>query len=339
MRTLLLSLGLLATSAAFAQPDTLVVPVPPPVPEAPVPPVPPEVTPGRSVVSVQVNSDGTSVQVQEEDTTKQKEPFTITTKRKVITILSEDREQPSDSAKMAERMKELRTERRNVFTYWSGLDLGVNTLLGPDGNADLDKDAEFMEIDNGRSRFFTINFMEQKIEFGNSNVGLLTGLGWEFVNYHLKNNVQLQYNADSVYAITMDSPEYSKNKLRQSGFRVPLMIEFNTKRAPLPTEEQLRAKKGFSYDRKGNFHVALGVVGSWYYETMYKQKYRKDGEDQKDRYSGDYHLLPVRAALSARIGYGALNLFGEYSLTPLFKDGKGPVLTPFNVGLTLVGFN
>jgi hypothetical protein len=210
---------------------------------------------------------------------------------------------------MAERLKELRTERRNVFTYWSGLDLGVNTLLGPDGSSDLDKDAEFMEIDNGRSRFFAINFMEQKIELGSSNVGLLTGLGWEFVNYHLKNNVMLQYDADSVYGVVMDSPEYSKNKLRQTGFRVPLMIEFNTKRAPLPTADELRAKKGFEYDRKGNFHIALGVVGSWYYETMYKQKYRKDGEDQKDRYSGDYHLLPVRAALSARIGYGGLNLF------------------------------
>lgn len=282
--------------------------------------------------------DGAYMKVENGDTTKN-DPVIITMRRKVIKIISEDREVPSDSARMAERLKELRTERRNLFTYWSGLDLGLNTLLGPDGSSDLDKDAEFMEIDNSRSRFFAINFMEQKIEFGSPNVGLLTGLGWEFVNYHLKNNVQLQYNADSVYGVTLDSPEYSKNKLRQIGFRVPVMIEFNTKRAPLPSVDELRSKKGFSYDRKRNFHLAVGVIGSWYYENMYKQKYRQDGSDHKDRYIGDYQLMPVRAALSARVGYGGLNLFAEYALTPLFKDGKGPELTPLNVGLTLVGFN
>lgn len=283
-------------------------------------------------------NDGAYMKVENGDTTKN-EPVIITMRRKVIKIFSEDREVPSDSAMMAERLKELRTERRNLFTYWSGLDLGVNTLLGPDGSSDLDKDAEFIEIDQGRSRFFAINFMEQKIEFGSPNVGLLTGLGWEFVNYHLKNNVQLQYNADSVYGVALDSPEFSKNKLRQIGFRVPVMIEFNTKRAPLPTVDELRAKKGFSYDRKRNFHLAVGVIGSWYYENMHKQKYRQEGSDHKDRYIGDYQLMPVRAALSARVGYGGLNLFAEYALTPLFKDGKGPELTPLNVGLTLVGFN
>jgi hypothetical protein len=34
-----------------------------------------------------------------------------------------------------------------------------------------------------------------------------------------------------------------------------------------------------------------------------------------------------------------LNLFAEYSLTPLFNDDKGPELTPLTVGLTLIGFN
>ena len=97
--------------------------------------------------------------------------------------------------------------------------------------------------------------------------------------------------------------------------------------------------KTFNHSRKHNFHIAVGVVGSWYFETMYKQKYKREGETVKDRSSGDYQLLPYRAAATVRIGYGGLNLFAEYALTPLFKDGKGPELTPFNVGLTIVGFN
>jgi hypothetical protein len=49
----------------------------------------------------------------------------------------------------------------------------------------------------------------------------------------------------------MESPEFRKNKLRQIGLRVPLMLEFNTKRAKLPTNaEELAAKPDWSFSRK-----------------------------------------------------------------------------------------
>jgi hypothetical protein len=72
---------------------------------------------------------------------------------------------------------------------------------------------------------------------------------------------------------------------------------------------------------------------------MYKQKYRTDGDNRKDRSKGDYQLLPYRAAASVRLGYGGLNLFAEYALTPFVLEGKGPELSPLNVGLTIIGFN
>jgi len=353
MRTILLLVGLAtAPVAGFAQSDTIQAPVqpaPPALPTPPAVPVPPQAPGGAPTDSVRseralhigINSkEGGFVKIEESsDTTKRKDPVTIELKNRTIKIYSEDKVISVDSIRARERLKEYRTERRNMFTYWAGLDLGVNTLLGPDNDADLSGNAEFMEIDNARSRFFSINFMEQKVEFGSHHFGLLTGLGWEFTNYHLKNNVLLAYNTDSVYGVEIDSPEFRKNKLRQMGLRVPLMLEFNTKRAPLPTEEEILAKKAKGFDRKGNFHLAAGVVGSWYFDTMYKQKYRLEGENRKDRDKGDYLLLPYRAAASVRVGYGALNLFAEYSLTPLFREGKGPELTPFNIGLTIIGFN
>ena len=276
-------------------------------------------------------------------------PLVITTQRKKITIITEPREWPSQADSIRDLLKDLRTERRNTFTYWSGLDIGVNTLLGPDGDADLDADADFMQINNANSRFFSINFMEQKIEFGSHHVGLLTGLGLEFTNYRLANNVLLQNNADSVYALNVETPEFRKNKLRQTGLRIPLMLEFNTKRMPIPTAEEVIARANakangqhapsFHPDNDHNFHIAMGVVGSWYFGTMYKQKYRLDGDDRKERDSGDYHLLPYRLAASVRMGYGSFNLFAEYALTPLFRENKGPELIPFNIGITLIGFN
>lgn len=342
---LLLAALFVVPLCTLAQTDTVPPPAPPPTPQAV--PVPPDTmdldsqdADQRALVVGWSSGKGAQVGIQEPtDTTKQKQPIVIETKRKTIRIYTEDKVVTKDTVNVAERLKELRTERRNMFTYWSGMDLGVNTLLGPDNDADLGGNAEFMEIDNARSRFFSINFMEQKIEFGTHHVGLLTGLGWEFTSYHLKNNVLLAYDADSVYGVQIESPEFRKNKLRQMGFRVPLMLEFNTKRAPLPSEEEILARKAKGFDRKGNFHLAAGVVGTWYFDTMYKQKYRFDGENRKDRDKGDYLLLPYRAAASVRVGYGALNLFAEYALTPLFREGKGPELTPFNIGLTIIGFN
>lgn len=308
--------------------------------------------PGLPMLNVGVSSDRGAyaelADLNKIDSTKEKGSFTIDLKYKRITVITEPKPWANSADSINEVLHDSRVERRNQFTYWSGVDVGVNTLLATDGSADLPANAEFMEIDNAKSRFVSINFMEQKIEFGSHHVGLLTGLGWEFVNYRLKNNVLLAYGTDSVYGVDVDDPDFDKNKLRQMGLRVPLMLEFNTKRAPLPTAADIVAMradttgqlaKKFRHRNTRNFHIAMGVVGSWYFDTMYKQKYTVDGDDRKDRDKGDYLLLPYRAAAAMRIGYGSLNLFAEYSLTPLFTEGKGPELTPLTVGLTIVGFN
>ena len=350
MRTTLLLVSLaLVPVVSFAQndsiqlPDAPTPPVAPTPPAPPVPPVPPTF-PGQATsdsarasdrflhIGVDLK-DGGFVKIKESsDTTKRKDPVIIELKYKTIKIFADDKEELVDSVRIKTRLRELRTERRNLFTNWAGIDLGVNTLLDTDG------DASFLTINNARSRFLSINFMEQKIEFGSHHVGLMTGLGWEFANYHMASNVFLAQSPDSLYGIALEAPQFNKNKLRQMGFRVPLMLEFNTKKAPLPTEAELLAGKKVSYSRKGNFQIAIGVVGSLYVETMYKQKYREDGERRKDNFKGERNLLPYRAAASVRLGYGGVNLFGEYALTGLLRDGKGPQVTPINVGIS-IGFN
>jgi hypothetical protein len=292
------------------------------------------VKPGSGLYAeVKGSSSADSVETLDPDTIK------ITTKKKLIRIITSDREFDPEKVDVEAKLAQARRERRNVFTYWAGVELGLNNWMTPDGSFDLPKDEEWMELETGRSRFFAINFMEQKIEFGSHHAGLLTGLGLEWTSYHLANNVLLAADRDSTYAITEGIPEYSKNKIRQTGLRLPLMFEFNTKKAPLPTDEFSRSGKTMSYNRKGNFHLAFGVVGTWYFEQMYKQKYNLNGERVKDRTTASLNMLPYRAAARVHLGYGGLNLFAEYALTPLFSEGKGPELIPFNVGITLIGFN
>jgi hypothetical protein len=292
--------------------------------------------------------DGVSVRMKDGDTTVTKGTFSIDTRYKRITVVTEPKPWASAADSISTVLKDHRQDRRRQFTYWSGVDVGANFLVGADGNADLDDSIGFLQPDHGRSRFVALNLWEQKIEFGSHHAGLLTGLGWEFVNYRLKGNEQLAYAGDSVFGVSVPDARYEKNKLRQMGLRVPLMLEFNTKRAPLPTQEDIIAMradttgalaKRFEHSRKHNVHAAFGVVGSWYFDTMYKQRYSLGGETVRSRDKGDFNLLPYRLAASARVGYGALNLFVEYGLTPLFTDGRGPQLTPVTIGLTLVGFN
>ncbi|MFZ1617504.1 MAG: hypothetical protein WAT41_09175, partial [Flavobacteriales bacterium] len=149
----------------------------------------------------------------------------------------------------------------------------------------------------------------------------------------------LLFNGDSTYAVAMESPDLRKNKLRQIGLRVPLMLEFNTKSARLPADATALAADPKAFNRDNNFHIAAGVVGSWLFDTMYKQKYNEGGHTVKQRIKDDYNLLPYRLAARAQIGYGPLNLFAEYALTPMFEEGTAPDLRALNVGITLIGFN
>jgi hypothetical protein len=44
-----------------------------------------------------------------------------------------------------------------------------------------------------------------------------------------------------------------------------------------------------------------------------------------------------RFSAMARIGYGHVSLYASYQFTPVFKDGLGPVVKPFSIGITLSG--
>jgi hypothetical protein len=62
------------------------------------------------------------------------------------------------------------------------------------------------------------------------------------------------------------------------------------------------------------------------------------GDYIKVKYYKVKNLLPYRYGVYARIGYGKFAVTGFYSLTGLFKENKGPDITPYNVGLTLILF-
>lgn len=331
MRTLLSLIALLTFSIGQAQQDTLPSAA---ATEATAPP------PKADLFREVINAQKTLADSATGDTSKV-DTLTIRTRNYTYRILRIPEKNLRSHVSFETTVERMRRKRRSTYTYWNGIDVGINTFVTPSGRVGDGPDSGPIQLRNSASRFVSINMLEQKVEFGSHHAGLMTGLGIEFTGYKLDGTAQLMYAGDSTWSVQHDNRSYSKNKVRQIGVRVPLLFEFNTKRARLPKDEAAWIASGrpaFNSDRKGNFHISFGMIGTLYFDTMYKQRYSEGGQRYRVRDKADMNLLPYRAAATVRFGIGDWNFFAEYAITPLFHPDAAPEVSPLNVGMTLIGF-
>jgi hypothetical protein len=224
-------------------------------------------------------------------------------------------------AEVKKKKKKKEPSSWRQLTYWAGIDIGVNGYVTSDFKFDVSDEAEFMALNWGNSRTFSINPVEWKIKIYHNYVGILLGLGLEWNSYRLRNlNYAMAFNADSTYGVTPTNSGVNKSKFRITYINAPFMFQFNT-----------------SQYRKNNFHIALGVVVGWRINTMYKQRYRDDGK-HKDKTYGNWNVQPFRFNAMVRLGYNRLNLFATYGLNEMFRPGSGPELYQFSAGITIIGW-
>ncbi|MGF1564801.1 MAG: outer membrane beta-barrel protein [Flavobacteriales bacterium] len=214
-------------------------------------------------------------------------------------------------------------ELSQELTFWAGIDLGVNTLFNANGVNAAPDDAPWLDTEEIRSLSWSFNFYEEKIRLVKNYVGILTGAALTYNSYGIKSNSRIQHNADSTFASEVPDSLYrfSKNKLRATYLRVPLMLEFNTSEDP---------------DR--TFHIAVGAIGGLRIGSITKQFYEIDGQEYRDRVKSDFNLSSFTLDAAVRVGYRNFTLWANYGLTPLFEDGKGPEVYPLSVGLSLAMF-
>ncbi len=62
-----------------------------------------------------------------------------------------------------------------------------------------------------------------------------------------------------------------------------------------------------------------------------------EGANIKDKEATKRYLTPWNFAGTARVGWGNFSVYGTYNLTNVFKDGAGPALTPYSVGICFTG--
>lgn len=221
----------------------------------------------------------------------------------------------------------VRLQNRNSKYYmfrdnWTGVELGINGYLSPGNNINLDTESEYMDIRYNRSVGVNLNLFQQNLILARNRLALVTGLGVSWNNYYFVRDIILVHGQEELEHYVDDANNFSRNKLTVSHLNVPLMLEFQSPMGYGP----------------GAFHLSAGLNVGLRLRSHIKQVYDLNGDKTKDKDFDDFYLNPFRYDATARIGWGRLNLFASYALNSMFREGKGPELVPFTIGIRLVSF-
>lgn len=243
---------------------------------------------------------------------------TVKTKKgnKVVFISEDDDEVTLFESKSGKTRVSFYGENRN--RVWAGFEFGF-TGLSYDKNFDTDvpDNLKHFEVQVEKSINWSLNLVEFDVRLIDEYVKFSTGMGYQARNFSFSNNYRLGKDLnDSIVGIEETNYDLKKNRFRVGYLRVPVLLQFNTNKNP-----------------KKSFRLSAGVVGGLKLFQTYRTKYFQRGHKVKTAVNGGWNANAFTAEMRGTIGYGPINIYATYSLTPLFKDGKGPELYPYTIGL------
>lgn len=200
--------------------------------------------------------------------------------------------------------------------HWAGLEVGMNMMYETDyslynGLAN----SEFFELNPGKSLTWNLNFAEWAFKNERKTFALVTGMGFSFNDYTFDLPITIEKEAGYGKIVPVDlMGTIEKSKLHVNYLTSPLMLEIKT---PL--------RMGSS-----RLYLAGGVIAGLYLGSH--TKYKIDGN--KEKIKSNYHINPWKYDITGRIGFGDFCVFANYTMTPMFKEGKGPGLQPLMIGIS-----
>lgn len=175
-------------------------------------------------------------------------------------------------------------------------------------------------LDLSSSWEFGLNLLGTGFRFNESNWGTNIGLGWGYRSFSIDGNRalikqddcgMLQTGGNSGNSTTAPD-NYSNSRLRHFFFRIPVQLEFQT-----------RKNSRYAFFNLGpEFEIRHGV----------KSFTHINGGKKRCIGKGMY-VHPVGVNLLVQAGYGSVGLYLRYSLTPFFQRDKGPDAVPYSFGL------
>ena len=145
----------------------------------------------------------------------------------------------------------------------------------------------------------------------NGTVGLSAALGITWSNYVFETPTRVQRTDGMITAEPVDTKGWVKSKINTFALHLPILLEVG--------------------QRKG-FFAAVGGYGDLVVGSRSKIKYSKHNKE----INRGLNLPLLQAGVTARVGYRRVYMFGNYSLTELFRN-EGPSTNILTIGLG-IGF-
>jgi hypothetical protein len=118
-----------------------------------------------------------------------------------------------------------------------------------------------------------------------------------------------------------ESYDYKKYKLTTAYLEAPFELRYY----------------GNISNRNRGFKAAIGMRAGTLVGAHVKSSRTVEGTKVVEKVNTKRYLDKWRFSATARVGWGNFTLFGSYNLNTLFKDGSGPGVVPYSIGLCLSG--
>lgn len=159
----------------------------------------------------------------------------------------------------------------------------------------------------------------------NLSIGIGAGIGSDHISF-TKTNLGIKENTSSIHFTNVpDTNHFKKTKLATVYLEAPVELRFS---ANPETGKGIKAALGIKVGTLLNAHTR---------NTKLEDKSGNLLNDYVMKESSKQFFNKTRISGMARLGYGHFTLYGSYQFTTLFKDGSGPEVRPFSIGLTLSG--
>lgn len=170
--------------------------------------------------------------------------------------------------------------------------------------------------------------MTNKSFKGDARFSVGVGIGVGSSNIFFKTlNVNIKSTGDRLPFTAIDSTDhFKKYKVSTSYLEVPIELRFTSK--PETPAKSLKFAVGGKVGTLINAHTKGKTLQNKNNQTInsYSEK-----ENSKKFFNS------TRLMGTARIGYGVFSLFGTYQINNILKDGTGPDMKLYQVGLTISG--
>ena len=180
----------------------------------------------------------------------------------------------------------------------------------------------------GFSRGFAFYFMYDLPFKSDPHFSVGVGIGVDASNiFFSKTDVLVAApNQTLAFQNTSNSDHWKKYKLVLTNLEIPLELRyaFNPENTNKSWKIALGFKAGLlmsAYTKAKDKENAAGQVIQPYIEKKSSTQFFNGG----------------RIVGTARVNYGWIGVFGQLQLTPLIKNGAGPTVNPYSIGLVLSG--